>query len=61
MQEEYPIWRLVSARVATLSEIEQHWDWEDIDLANAVLDNKEDVGEAFRLMLEANPPKTTGT
>ena len=32
------MWRIVTAKIATLTEIEEHWNIDDILDANAVLD-----------------------
>ena len=37
------IWRLVLGKIATLSEIDNHWCFDDIMKANELLDLKDDV------------------
>ena len=37
------MWRLVSLKVATLQEINEHYTYEDILKANAMLDMQEDI------------------
>jgi hypothetical protein len=39
----WPVWRLVIARVATLTEIREHWSLIDVADANEVLDIKEEL------------------
>jgi hypothetical protein len=41
--EEWAIWRLVTEKIATLKEIDEHWSLEDIDKANAVLDMRREI------------------
>lgn len=48
---EFPIWKLVTRKVASLQEVET-WDWDDITKANSMLDWQEDTQEAFQLMLQ---------
>lgn len=42
-----PIWRLVTEKVATLKEIDEHYSFVDIIKANAVLDMKNEVEKAI--------------
>jgi hypothetical protein len=44
--EEWPIWRLVEAKIATLTEIESTWNLDDVLRANTVLDIKAKIEEA---------------
>ena len=37
------MWRLVTSRVATLQEINEHWTYEDIIKGNSFLDMQEDI------------------
>jgi len=48
LHEEWAVWKLVFAKVATLEEIDNHWSWEDVQKANSILQWKEDTAEAFR-------------
>lgn len=50
--EEWAVWRLVLAKVATLEEIDNHWSWGDVRKANALLQWKDDYAEAYRIHLE---------
>jgi len=38
IERHWPVWRLVMAKVATLTEIDTHWSIDDILDAGAVLD-----------------------
>jgi hypothetical protein len=40
---DWPVWRLVVKRVATLAEIETHWSLRDLILANEALDLDEEI------------------
>jgi predicted CoA-binding protein len=44
---EWPVWRLVSKQVASLQEIDTHWDIIDVLKANDVLDFIDDVQRQF--------------
>lgn len=37
IRADWPIWRLVLSRTATLAEIETHWSLDDLVLANYAL------------------------
>ncbi len=41
--EEWPLWRLVLAKVATWEELNRAWSWDEIELANAALDYQQEV------------------
>ena len=43
LQEEWAVWRLVTERVATLKEINEHYTYTDILKANAILDMQQSV------------------
>lgn len=45
LEDEWQVWRLVRARVATLSELHS-WDLDDLAKANALLDAQEDYEAA---------------
>lgn len=58
LQMEAPIWKLVTRRIATLQEIEEYWDWDDIMKANSVLEWQDDTQEAYQqLLADRNKPK----
>ena len=40
---QWPVWRLVTRRVATLQELETHWSITDLFDANDVLDALDEV------------------
>ena len=40
---QWPVWRLVTRRIATLHEIETHWSINDLFDANEVLDALDEV------------------
>lgn len=40
MQEEWPIWRLVTEKIVSLKELDERWTTRDIFKANAILDFK---------------------
>jgi hypothetical protein len=44
--DEWPVWRLVTypgGRIATLEEIERHWNFDDVMRANEALDALEEA------------------
>lgn len=43
LQEEWAIWRLITNKIATLKEINEHYTYEDILKANAMLDMQKDI------------------
>jgi len=43
---EFPCWRLVIEKIASLEELETHWSLDDVARANAILDMQADTREA---------------
>lgn len=43
LQDEWPVWRLVLRRKATLQEMDTHWCLDDLIKANRALDLEEEV------------------
>ena len=48
--EEWPVYRIVLAKIATLKEIEENWCYTDILKMNAYLDMQDDYEQAFNEM-----------
>jgi hypothetical protein len=44
--DEWPVWRIITAGMATLQEIDTHWTLIDVDNANDVLDLQQQLEEA---------------
>jgi len=42
---EWPLWRLVTGKIATLSEIEASWSFDDVVRANALLDYQQSAAD----------------
>ena len=54
LEYEWPIWHLVTSKIATLPELRSgDWDWEDIDKAMAVMEMRSDYEAAFQAYLDS--------